>query len=329
VSNRKDLTGQKFGRLTVIRFSHMSEKSESYWICECDCGNKEVRPIKGKYLKNGGTKSCGCLSLENTINLIEKSRNTGKRGIRMSNNEYPYKEKLKNVWGSMKERCYNPNSNSYKWYGEKGVKIYSEWLDRKLGFFNFYNWAINNGYKEGLTIDRVDYDGNYEPSNCEWVTPIIQSNNTCRNIKINIRNKTQTLAEWAREYNLPYRLVLNRYNHGVIGKDLIEPLLDIESKKGIEVNGIIHTGKEWAEIIGIDFKSFKKKYDNGIRGLELTTKLHNDSIVTELKGELLTLHQISEIYNININTLRNRFKIGLRGEDLIQPLQYHVITTTF
>lgn len=100
-------------------------------------------------------------------------------------------------WKHIKQRCYNPNDSGYKNYGGRGIKVCEEWLDKETGFKNFYNWSINNGYREDLSIDRINNDGNYEPTNCRWTTRKIQNNNTRHLHKITYKNETHTLIEWS------------------------------------------------------------------------------------------------------------------------------------
>lgn len=159
-----DLTGKQFGRLTVIKRNgtYISPKKTSRsprWLCICDCG-REVN-ITGRDLKRGSTKSCGCLKAE-IVKIASKTH--GLEGTR-----------IYQVWRAMKERCYLPTDKRYKNYGGRGIKVCDEWKDN---FQAFYDWAITNGYKEELlpsgrnkwSIDRIDSDGNYEPSNCRWIS---------------------------------------------------------------------------------------------------------------------------------------------------------------
>lgn len=194
----KDLTNQKFGRLTVICRceDYISPKGKTCvrWLCECDCGNKIKVTTNG--LKKG-TKSCGCLKKETTTkkNLTHNLSKT----------------RVYHIWQDIKKRCNNINCQSFKRYGERGITICQEWLD---DFKMFYNWAIENGYDDDLTIDRIDVNGNYEPSNCRWVNKIVQANNKRNNQYVIYNNEAHTIAEWAKIYNINYKLLFSRLKKG-------------------------------------------------------------------------------------------------------------------
>lgn len=117
------------------------------------------------------------------------------------------KTHLYKVYHSMKGRCYNPSNPSYKNYGERGIFIWYEWL---VDFTEFYNWAISNGYERGLEIDRIDVNGNYTPSNCRWVTRIINARNTRSNISIHYNEETRCLSDWCQILNLNYSTIYAR-----------------------------------------------------------------------------------------------------------------------
>ena len=186
----KNLINQKFGKLLVVNKSY-SKNHKVYWECICDCGKTCF--VTTSNLKCNKIKSCGCLKVEKITNRnsTHNQRNT----------------KLYEVWKTIKQRCLNPNNKAYNNYGGRGITICPEWQEN---FISFYNWSIINGYKEGLTIDRIDNNGNYEPSNCRWASRIIQSNNTRSNRFITINNETKSLADWCRIYNISYSLVMQR-----------------------------------------------------------------------------------------------------------------------
>jgi hypothetical protein len=187
----KDLTGQKFNRLTVVKFSH-SKNRKTFWLCKCDCGNEKI--VRSDSLKDESVKSCGCLNHENGI-ITHNMSGT----------------KIYHVWASMKNRCNNPNANHYSDYGGRGINYNEVWETFEL----FYEWAIKNGYKEGLTLERIDVNGNYEPSNCKWITIQEQQNNKRDNVLITYKNKTQNIAQWARELEVSFNLLygrLHKYN---------------------------------------------------------------------------------------------------------------------
>lgn len=152
-----DLHGKKYGRLQVLEIAG-KKGCETTWLCKCDCGNHVI--VTGGNLRAGRTQSCGCYNSEKSRKRRLKHGLTGKR--------------LNRIWKNMKTRCYNPNSNNYKYWGARGITICNEW---KNSFEKFMEWALANGYEDNLTIDRIDVNGNYEPQNCRWVTMKIQNNN--------------------------------------------------------------------------------------------------------------------------------------------------------
>ena len=188
-----DLTGQRFGKLTVIERAKSNKDGYPRWLCKCDCGNTNI--VYGMHLKSGASQSCGCLTKEKFNERITK-HGLSKVPI------YP-------IWKDMKHRCYNPNDKRFANYGARGIKVCDEWLHN---FQAFYNWAMTNGYKEGLSIDRIDTNGDYKPSNCRWATNKEQANNTTKNHLITYNGKTQTMAQWAEETKIKYTTLRARIN---------------------------------------------------------------------------------------------------------------------
>lgn len=186
----KNISGQKFGRLTALYRLHNYHKKGVYWLCFCECGN--LSEVYSGHLRNGHTKSCGCL------NRVPTKGNTkhGQHGTR-----------LYHIYDSMKARCYNKNNTAYKYYGKRGITICDEWLN---DFMTFYNWAMNNGYNDTLTIDRINNDGKYGPNNCRWVDVTSQNNNRRNNVYLTYNGKTQPIKEWAKELNVNVKTLYTR-----------------------------------------------------------------------------------------------------------------------
>lgn len=202
-----DLTGQRFGRLTVIGIDESKNTRKTYWLCQCDCG--KITSTRSDRLISERVKSCGCYKSEQDAIRVSKNHTHKQSGTR-----------LYGIWMGMKGRCYNPNDPVYKNWGGRGIEVCDEWRN---DFACFYKWAVENGYKEDLTIDRINNDGNYTPKNCRWASPKQQARNRRSNINITIGNTTKTLTEWCELFDLPYKTVNARYkrmiNTGQISLD--------------------------------------------------------------------------------------------------------------
>lgn len=189
-----DLSGQRFGRLTVIKKAE-SSKGKTKWHCKCDCGRETT--VFGCNLKKGVAKSCGCLRNEATS---ERRTSHGQRWTR-----------LYNIWEQMKGRCTRPAHPFYRLYGGRGITVCDEWRD---SFKVFHDWAMANGYAENLTIDRIDTNGNYCPENCRWADLVTQANNTSRNHLLAYNGEVHTLAEWSKLTGINYMSLKTRIRRG-------------------------------------------------------------------------------------------------------------------
>lgn len=164
LANQKNLIGQRYGKLTVAERAGVNKHNQSMWICVCDCGTI-TKPILISDLRSKGRQSCGC---------THKQKGHITHGMKRT--------RLYNIWSSMKTRCNNPNSRKYKDYGGRGITICDEWMR----FEPFHDWAIASGYDPNAkfgecTLDRIDVNGNYEPSNCRWADMKTQQNNKRNN----------------------------------------------------------------------------------------------------------------------------------------------------
>lgn len=197
-----DLSGRRFGRLTVQAEAGRNAKKGVMWQCLCDCGNTTV--VASTNLIQGHTQSCGCLHREQ--NITHGATDT----------------KLYGVWINVKTRCNNPRNRAYPQYGGRGIRLCEEWES----FQNFQNWAIKSGYADGLTLDRIDVNGNYSPENCRWADMKTQQNNRRNNHVIEFNGVRKTLSEWSEATGLSSSTLRTRLS--ILGwpieRALTEPL---------------------------------------------------------------------------------------------------------
>lgn len=203
----KDISGQRFGKLYVIAFDHSGGVNGlAYWRCICDCGKEVV--VRGTCLRTGESRSCGCLAkeLSSIRNSTHNCRNT----------------RLYHIWIDMKQRCMNPNQPDYPRWGGRGITVCESWLK---SFDNFKEWAIENGYTDSLTIDRIDNDGNYCPENCRWATSEDQANNRHNSKLIEFNGEVHSETQWSRLLGGNRNLVHDRLKKGwSIEKALTTPV---------------------------------------------------------------------------------------------------------
>lgn len=189
---RIDLTGNRYGKLTVLEFLYKRENKHLMWKCVCDCGGEAI--VQGNNLKTGHTSSCGCIRL---------NRHT-KHGHTKDYKKSPEYR----IWGSMKSRCYNPNNKEYHNYGGRGIKVCERWLDKEKGFLNFI--SDMGSRPKGKWLDRVENDGDYIYNNCDWTTPQAQQNNRRNNHVITFRGESLTISQWSKRLNINPKTLANR-----------------------------------------------------------------------------------------------------------------------
>lgn len=202
-----DLTGQRFGRLYVICDGGRTKEKQAMWKCKCDCGN--IVTARGGCLRNGHTSSCGCKTREATIKRNYKHGDSHTR--------------LHGIWRGILKRTIQCKETNPDWakYAGRGISVCAEWAN---SFEAFKSWALANGYDDSLSIDRIDYNGNYSPDNCRWASDITQANNRRNNVVVFFNGKSRTIAEWARETGIHYQTLMTRYLNGLSGDDLFAPV---------------------------------------------------------------------------------------------------------
>lgn len=205
--SRYNLIGQRFNHLVVIGEAQTRNKgtknSVCYWKCKCDCG--KIIEVSTSNLTRNHSKSCGCFGIIATQEAKIKHGYTGTR--------------IYHEWVNIKDRCNNPKCKSYKNYGGRGITICEEW-DRD--FTKFRDWAMANGYDDNLSIDRIDNNGNYEPSNCRWADTYMQARNTRKNVFLTYNGETKTVSEWAEILGIQVDTLYARRRYGWSDARIIE-----------------------------------------------------------------------------------------------------------
>lgn len=184
-----DLTGNRYGRLTVV--GRDKGRKLTYWRCRCDCG--EMVSVRGDHLKEGRVQSCGCYQAE-----TRSSAHTTHGDSR---------SRLYHIYCTMLARCNNRNSYSYTRYGGRGITVCEEWRE---SYPAFRKWSMDNGYDESKSIDRIDNNAGYFPTNCRWVDAVTQANNKSNNRAVTANGTTKTIAEWSRETGISQALIRAR-----------------------------------------------------------------------------------------------------------------------
>lgn len=250
VKDYSEYFGTKFGRWTIIGDGQGRHK----WLCKCDCGT--VKEVNRYCILKGGSKSCGC-----------SKKSTMKRERRV----------LRSRYKRIKSRCYRPKDSIYFKYGAKGIRMCDEW---KNSFESFYNWSMANGFREDLTIDRIDYKGDYSPENCRWADKYVQANNKSNVKRYSYNGQMLTIPEMSKVCGIDAEAIYNRLT---VGKWSVERA----TTTPVEV------------------------------GRNQFTEL-NDEKLFEYKGEKLSKNDIIKITNLPEKTVRERLCRGWSVEDTIE-----------
>lgn len=187
----RDMTGARVGMLTVVGIMPDRDKhGRAEWLCRCDCGKEVVRKSSrlGKALKEGQSSHCGCSPA-----LLDHGLTKGNKRMHW-------------VWASMLQRCNNPSNKDYPHYGGRGIEVCAAWRSFKA----FYEWASSSGYRDGVTIERIDVNDGYHPGNCTWIENERQSLNTTRTTYLTHDGRTMCLSDWAAEKGMGYKTLRNR-----------------------------------------------------------------------------------------------------------------------
>ncbi len=257
---RKDLVGMKFGRLTVVSFSRLTNCRRSMWICQCECG-KEVE-VEGSSLKNGNTKSCGCLKLER--NRLGR-RTHGKS-----------RTALYRVWASMIGRCERKTDAKYPTYGARGIRVCDKWHDFQK-FFDDVSGLPNFG-KPGFSLDRIDNNGDYEPGNVRWATPKEQGRNKRNNRWIEIAGEWMTLSQAVEKYQIHEVTILSRIKAGCTDLDLVRRAYATPERNNkkckyfVEYNGQTIPLSVAAQIAHVSYSAMLERFKRGYTGDALFRK---------------------------------------------------------
>lgn len=301
MAKAEDLAGRRFNMMTVLCRSdkvHNTVNRGAYWLCRCDCGKEKI--ISAKVLKAGHIVSCGC---------HRRTENSVKRN--------PLVKSLYSVYNGMKQRCYNENCFSYQWYGARGITICDEWLGDG-GFRNFEQWAYDSGYKKGLTIDRINTYGNYEPSNCRWTSMKVQQNNKTTTKYATYKGVTLPLAYWAEYLGISYETLYFRLTNGWSVKRAFETKVE---NKQYTFNGETHSLSEWAKITGlkeetIRMRIFKKWSIERTLTTPYKEKQSDETIC--INGVTHTIKEWSEITKIPRSTIYSRLRAGKTVKEIFK-----------
>ena len=225
------------------------------------------------------------------------------------------RHKLSRRLSKIKGRCYNKNNNRYSNYGARGIVVCDEWNENTESFIQ---WSLNNGYKEGLSIDRIDNNGPYSPSNCRWVNDYVQANNKSDTLYIEYRGKRKSLAEWCRELDISYEMTRKRFHKGWSIEELFNTDSNCHYVK-LKINGEEKTITEWSKIYNIPRTIIAQRYYKGDSPEECLREVgeFKQRDLIDIEGEKITFKEAAQKLNISYFTLKGRRRRGWSDEEII------------
>lgn len=315
--------GAKFGMLTVVDVGRTVAKRKIS-LCQCECGTYTV--VQNCHLMSGHTTNCGCKHL---VEDVEKKKAREKK----------YSHPLYKAWDSVKYRCNNPNACQYHNYGARGIKVCQEW---EHSYKSFHDWSIANGWKRGLSIDRIDNDGNYEPSNCRWTDTPTQGRNRRTNVLLTYKGQTKTVAEWAEITGLYYTTIIERIRKGWSAEETIETPKRAYNRGGTKENRkyakfslyinplLLSTGQQKKMNFVTKTIFTDSRVENGMRLVELAAKPHTNEIHRVCPPGTRIALTITFLCPYPASTpLSERIERGLMGEGFDCDNKYKAIGDAF
>lgn len=244
MATRYNLAGQRFGRWLVLDEAGRNKANAVLWLCRCDCGTE--RAVRTHGLRSGKTQSCGCYNRER---IVQSSRTHG-----LSNTP------LWNSWRNMISRTTNTKDKNYSYYGGRGISVCAEWRES----FEAFVRDMGPSHEAGLTLDRINVDGNYEPENCRWATPLEQGRNKRNNRLLTFNGRTMPLSEWAENVGIDHTVIRSRLRIGwPVERALTEPVPKRRRKEPLTFNGETLPITTWARRTGIDSKTLGDRISRG------------------------------------------------------------------
>lgn len=241
---KNDLTGQRFGRLLVIEETGRNKHNAVMWLCRCDCGTEKA--VRAYGLRSGKTRSCGCYNREK---IVQSTKTHG-----LSH------QPIHTAWRNMNRRTSEPTYPGYHLYGGRGISVCAEWRES----FEAFVRDMGPSHSDGLTLDRIDVNGNYEPTNCRWATPLEQGRNKRNNRLLTFRGETMPLSAWAERVGVHHTVIRARLRNGwPVERALTAPAPKRRKRELITFNGETLSIPAWAKRLGIDRATLAGRIDRG------------------------------------------------------------------